>query len=148
MPHTCVNTLHHCVFSTKERRKIISPDLRARLWAYLGGIARQNKMHALGVGGADDHVHILLQMPALMSIAKAMQLIKGGSSKWAHENGFVDFAWQAGYGAFTIGASQKAATLGYISNQAKHHKKYTFQQEFLAFLKKNGIEVDLRYIWD
>ena len=105
-------------------------------------------MHALMVGGTDDHVHLLLQLPSVLSIAKAMQSIKGGSSKWLHERRFAGFAWQSGYGAFTIGASQKQTTLAYIANQAGHHKKFSFQDEFLGFLRKNGIEYDPRYIWD
>jgi REP element-mobilizing transposase RayT len=147
MAHTCINALYHCVFSTKDRRKIITPEIRPQLWAYLGGIAREISTHALLVGGTDDHVHLLLQLPAVMSIAKAMQEIKGGSSKWVHESHLPDFAWQSGYGAFTIGASQKQATLAYITNQAEHHKKATFKQEFLGFLRKNGVKYDLRFIW-
>src|SRR2546428_11497665 len=90
----------HCVFSTKERSKFITPALQERLWPFLGGIARQNKMTALIVGGVEDHVHMLLSLPATMPISKAMQLIKGGSSKWIHET-FSDqreFAWQEKYG--------------------------------------------------
>ena len=86
----------HCVFSTKERRPFIKPELRERLWPFLGGIARQNKMAAVEIGGMEDHVHILLSLPATVSISKAMQLIKGGSSKWIHET-FLEqrtFAWQ------------------------------------------------------
>jgi REP element-mobilizing transposase RayT len=147
MAHTCVNGLYHCVFSTKDRRKVITPEMRLRLWAYLGGIARESDMHALQVGGTDDHVHLLLQLPSVLSIAKAMQLIKGGSSKWIHENGLSDFAWQSGYGAFTIGASQKETTLAYIFDQAEHHKKFSFEEEFLGFLRKNGIDYDPKYIW-
>jgi len=147
MAHTCINALYHCVFSTKDRRKIITPEIRPQLWAYLGGIAREIKTHALLVGGTDNHVHLLLQLPAVMSIAKAMQAIKGGSSIWVNENRLPDFAWQSGYGAFTIGASQKNVTLAYIANQANHHRKITFEEAFLGFLRKNGMEYDPRYVW-
>jgi REP element-mobilizing transposase RayT len=75
----------HCVFSTKERRPLIQTPLGERLWPFLGGIARQNGMKAIEIGGAPDHVHMLLSMPSTLSIAKALQLIKGGSSKWVHE---------------------------------------------------------------
>ena len=81
-----VSSYHHCVFSTKERRPLITPGLQERLWPYLGGIARQNEMKAVEIGGVPDHVHILLSLPSTLSSAKAMQLIKGGSSKWVHEN--------------------------------------------------------------
>jgi REP element-mobilizing transposase RayT len=150
MPHSYVSALFHCVFSTKERRKIITPDLQDRLWPYLGGIARENGMKALAVGGVEDHVHLLLSIPSTLAIAKAMQLIKGGSSKWVHETfpAHRSFAWQEGYGAFSIGISQTDTTTTYIQAQPEHHRTKTFQEEFLAFLEKHGIEYDLRYLWD
>ena len=105
MAHSYVSALFHCVFSTKERQRLITEDLQERLWQYMGGIARENKMRALTIGGADDHVHLLLSMPSTLTIAKAMQLIKGGSSKWVHDTfpQLKDFEWQEGYGAFSIG---------------------------------------------
>ena len=108
MGHSYTSSLFHCVFSTKERRKLITPELQERLWPYIGGIARDNRMKALAIGGIDDHVHILLSIPCTLAIAKAIQLIKGGSSKWVHETfpKHRTFAWQEGYGAFSIGISQ------------------------------------------
>jgi REP element-mobilizing transposase RayT len=106
----------HCVFSTKDRRPLITPELRNRLWPFLGGIARQNQMKAIEIGGVEDHVHILLSLPATMAVAKALQLIKGGSSKWIHET-FPEqrgFAWQDEYGAFTVSVSQLDKTVEYI----------------------------------
>src|SRR5881392_3013497 len=103
-----VSSYFHCVFSTKQRRPLIAPELRDRLWPFMGGIARQNDMKAIDVGGMPDHVHILLSLPATLSIAKALQLIKGGSSKWVHET-FPKhrlFGWQVKYGAFSVSASQ------------------------------------------
>ena len=139
----------HCVFSTKDRRPFITPPLRDRLWPYLGGIARENKMVALAVGGVEDHAHILLSLPATISVSKAVQLIKGGSSKWIHDT-FPEhrlFSWQEGYGAFSIGISDVDRTVAYIQTQAEHHRKKDFQAEFLSFLKKHDIEYDERYIW-
>jgi REP element-mobilizing transposase RayT len=138
----------HCVFSTRQRHKTISPDLQQRLWPFIGGIARENKMKALAIGGTEDHMHILLSLSAILPIAKAIQLIKGGSSKWIHETfpSHKDFAWQAGYGAFSVSISQVEATIAYIKNQEEHHRKKTFEEEFLTFLKKHGIEYDERYI--
>jgi REP element-mobilizing transposase RayT len=124
--------------------------LRERLWPFLGGIARQNKMKAIEIGGVEDHVHILLSLPATMSIAKALQLIKGGSSKWVHET-FREhrlFAWQEKYGAFSVSESRVDSIIQYIKNQQEHHRKMTFQEEFLALLKKHRIEFDERYLWD
>ena len=95
----------HCVFATKERRPLIKPALQERLWPYLGGIARENKMKALVVGGVEDHVHVLLSVPSTLSVAKSLQLLKGNSSRWIHDTfkEHWDFEWQEGYGAFSIG---------------------------------------------
>ncbi len=124
--------------------------LRQRLWPFIGGIARQNKMKAIEIGGVEDHVHILLSIPSTVSIAKAMQLIKGGSSKWVHET-FPEhrlFGWQEEYGAFSVSVSQLDKITEYIRNQQEHHRKMTFQEEFLAFLKKHRIDYDERFLWD
>jgi putative transposase len=145
-----VSSCFHCVFSTKERRKLITPALQERLWPFLGGIARQNGMTPIIVGGMEDHVHILLSLPATMPVAKAMQLIKGGSSKWIHEE-FPDqrlFAWQEKYGAFSVSVSQLETITNYIKNQKEHHRRRSFQEEFLMLLKKHRIEFDERYLWD
>jgi REP element-mobilizing transposase RayT len=138
----------HCVFSTRERRKIISIDLQQRLWPFIGGIAREIHMKALAIGGMEDHAHILLSLPVTIPVAKAIQLIKGGSSKWIHETfpSNRDFAWQEGYGAFSVSISQAEATIAYIKTQAAHHQKKTFEEEFLSFLKIHGIEYDDRYV--
>jgi REP element-mobilizing transposase RayT len=145
-----VSSYAHCVFSTKDRRSLLTPPLRERLWPYLGGIARENGIKAVSIGGIEDHVHLLLSLPATMPIAKAMQLIKGGSSKWVHET-FSDqrlFAWQSKYGAFSVSVSQLDRIIHYIGNQEAHHSKMNFQEEFLMLLKKHGIEYDERYLWE
>jgi REP element-mobilizing transposase RayT len=148
MSHTYCSALFHCVFSTKERQKVIAPELQGRLWAYMGGIAREHGMKAIAVGGTDDHVHILLLLPSSVTIASAMRTIKSGSSQWLHEAcGLAGFEWQLGYGAFTIGWSQVDATVAYIAGQAEHHRRRDFQAEFLAILKQHRIEYDARYVW-
>ncbi len=146
MPHSYTSCVMHCVFSTKDRHKTMSPQFQERLWPYVGGIARKNAIKALEVGGVEDHMHLLLSLPATMGVAKAMQLLKGGSSKWVHDNfpRLRAFAWQEGYGAFSIGKSQMADTVDYIRSQERHHRRITFQEEFLAFLKKHEIEYDER----
>jgi REP element-mobilizing transposase RayT len=121
--HTRTSILFHCVFSTKNRLPSIPPETKTRLWPYIGGIARTNNMKALAVGGMRDHIHLLLSLPPTITIAKAIQLTKAGSSKWMHEQGAKQFEWQVGYGAFTIGISQMLGTVNYIRNQAKHHAK-------------------------
>ena len=145
-----VSSFYHCVFSTKERRPLVTPELRERLWPFLGGIARQNNMKAIEVGGVSDHIHILLSLPSTMPISKAVQFIKGGSSKWIHET-FPEhrlFSWQEKYGAFSVSVSSLDDVIEYIQNQEKHHRKMTFQEEFITLLKKHRIEYDERYLWD
>ena len=149
MSHTFVNALFHCVFSTKRRQPLIKPALRERLWPMMGGIAREQGLKALAIGGVEDHVHLLLSLSSTVPLAKAIQMIKGASSKWVHDT-FPKhrlFAWQEGYGAFSIGVSQIDATRAYIRSQPEHHRQATFQEEFISFLKKHGIEYDERYVW-
>jgi putative transposase len=144
-----VSAYFHCVFSTKDRRPLITPKLRDRLWPYMGGIARENNLKALEIGGVEDHVHLLLSLPANTPISKAMQLIKGGSSKWVHET-FPEqrmFSWQEEYGAFSVSVSQLDAVSHYIQGQSEHHRKLTFQEEFVALLKKHRIEYDPKFLW-
>src|SRR5437868_3437799 len=139
-----VSSYHHCVFSTKERRPLITPGLQERLWPYLGGIAREHKMTAVEIGGVADHVHMLLSLPSSMPIAKALQLIKGGSSKWVHDT-FPEhrlFGWQVKYGSFSVSVSQLDKIIEYIRNQAEHHKKVSFKEEFIALLRKHRIQYD------
>lgn len=148
MAHTYCSALFHCVFSTKERRKTIAPEIEERLWAYLGGIARENGMTALAVGGMEDHVHLLISLPSSMTIATAMREIKRGSSLWMHEAcGMPEFQWQQGYGAFSVGLNQVEATVAYIARQKEHHRRRDFQAEFVAFLKKHRVEYDPRFVW-
>ena len=149
MSHAYVSNLVHCIFSTKGRVPSINPDLETRLWPYVGGIARENRMKALAIGGTVDHIHALLSLPSTLPVAKAVQLIKGGSSKWVHDS-FPDsqnFGWQEGYGAFSVSVSQVERTVSYINGQKDHHRKQSFQEEFLDFLVKHGIEFDSRYVF-
>jgi REP element-mobilizing transposase RayT len=137
------------VFSTKGRRKTITAELQPRLWAYIGGIARDEGLKALAIGGIEDHIHVLLSVPPKVVFSHALQRIKGNSSKWVHDT-FPNIGWtgwQEGYGSFSIGISQVEDTIAYIRNQKEHHTKRSFQEEFLAFLKKHGIEYDERYVW-
>jgi len=139
----------HVIFSTHDREPVLTSEYRDRLWAYMGGIARTNNFHAISIGGFFDHAHMLIKVPAILPIAKAVQLIKGGSSKWIHENSasLHGFQWQVGYGAFSIGASQVESVIKYISGQEEHHRTRTFQEEYLDFLKKYNIEYDEKYVW-
>ena len=149
MGHSYVSCYIHYVFSTKDRLPLITPDLRPRLWSYLGGIAREHDMPVIGIGGMEDHGHILVGLPATLAIAKAVQTLKGVSSKWIHETfpQLQHFAWQEGYGAFSLSKSSLPNALAYIEQQEEHHRQHTFKEEFIAFLERYGVEYDERYIW-
>jgi REP-associated tyrosine transposase len=142
--HSFTSCLFHCVWSTKNREPYLTPDLRDRLWPYLGGIAKQNQIKMLAIGGAVDHVHILLSLPATLSVAKAMQLLKGNSSKWIRETfpKMHSFAWQEGYDAFSVSASGVEPTIAYVRSQAEHHRKRSFREEFASMLRKHGLAYD------
>ena len=150
MAHSYISCYIHYVFSTKGRMKVISPVLEEKLWPYMCGIARNNKMKALAVGGTEDHIHILISLPSTVSIAKAIQKIKGVSSKWVHETfpDSHDFNWQQGYGAFSVGMRHIDKTVAYINNQKEHHHRKTFKEKFIAFLNVSGMEYDEKYIWE
>jgi putative transposase len=142
--HSFVSSLHHCVFATKRREPVLTPAIRERLWPYLGGIARENRITTLAIGGVADHVHVLVSLPGTMSVSKAMQLLKGNSSKWIHETFPVlrSFAWQEGYGAFSIGISGIDETRAYIRDQEEHHRTRTFREEVIMFLQRHDLPFD------
>jgi len=142
MSHTYSSILIHSVFSTKERRSLIPAELKTRLWPYIAGIARLNKFKALAVGGIEDHAHALVSLPTTMTVAKAIQLIKGGSSKWINDHLQArSFAWQDGYAAFSIGIAQVDNTIRYIQNQEKHHAKVRFDEELARMLERHGMKL-------
>ena len=146
LSHTYSQNHIHVVFSTKERRKLIPLQVQPRLWSYMAGIARNHDFFVLSNSGIEDHVHLLIQLPATLALAKAVSLLKSNSSRWMNEHG-TSFDWQEGYGAFSVSASNLRTVERYIQNQAAHHKKITFEQEFIALLKKHGIEFDPRYVF-
>ncbi|MGE5725186.1 MAG: IS200/IS605 family transposase, partial [Acidobacteriota bacterium] len=113
MSHSYPNVLVHCVFSTRERRPLISAELQAKLWRYLSGIARGHKINLLECGGTTNHLHVLLVLPADMPLSKAVQTLKANSSRWLGDHG-IDFAWQEGYAAFSVSASQVSSVREYI----------------------------------
>lgn len=147
MPQTCGNIVVHVIFSTKHREPAITPDIRPDLFAYLGGIVRAMGGTAFIVNGVVDHVHMLIRIRPMHSIAEIVRTVKANSSKWIHRTRDRKFAWQAGYGAFSVSESNIHAVTRYIATQEEHHKEQSFQQEFLAFLKKNNVQYDERYLW-
>ena len=149
MGHTYTNLLTHIIFSTKDRLPYLRDEQRHDVFTYMGGIVRELKGSALNVNGVDDHVHILVRLPASFAVARAAEIIKTNSSRWIHERRILhrSFAWQAGYSAFSVSESQSEEVCKYITNQQEHHRKFTFQEELLAFLERSHIQYDERYIW-
>jgi len=135
----------HIVFSTKGRANTISEP--KRMWSYLGGIATNLKAVPLAIGGTKNHVHLLLTVPADLSVAKLLNTLKSNSSKWMNERG-KNFAWQRGYASFSVSASNLASVTKYIETQEEHHKKWTFEQEFLSLLKKHNVRFDAEHVFD
>ncbi len=149
MANTYSALFYHFVFSTKNRTAFIRPEIEARVWEYIGGIARGNKMTAVQVGGVDDHIHALIMAPPTLAPFEITKYLKRDSSKWIHESftDLRDFGWQDGYGAFTVSKSNVPSVASYIQNQRAHHRKQGFQDEYREFLKKHGVDFDERYVW-
>ena len=149
MSRTFTNLLTHLIFSTKNREPMIIPEIEPELHRYLGGLTRDLKGKAYGINGTLDHVHMLVSLPPVISISDALRYLKANSSGWVHDKWpRISFAWQLGYGAFSVSKSSVPEVLRYIARQKEHHRKVTFKEEFLEFLIKYGIEYDERYIWD
>jgi REP element-mobilizing transposase RayT len=141
--------LLHVIFSTKDRAPDLSPDLRDRLFPYMGGILAETGAKPLLINGTGDHVHLLFSLPAALAFADVIRVLKANSSRWVHEQ-FPEhrrFAWQAGYGACSVSQSQRASVLQYIREQEQHHRRRNFQEEFTVFLRRHGIEFDPRLLW-
>ncbi|QDU61917.1 Transposase IS200 like protein [Planctomycetes bacterium Pan216] len=149
MPSTMTNLLYHLVFSTKGREPMITDTLRPGLAAYMGGIIRGDGGVLLAEGGMPDHIHLLASCSASVSVADMLRTIKSKSSKWVNEREHrtTRFAWQTGYGAFTVSQSQMRTVERYIQNQEEHHRTTSFQDEYRSLLRKHGIEFVERYLW-
>jgi putative transposase len=135
----------HLVFSTKNREKLIAPETQVRLWPYIAGICKKHDMLTFAIGGIADHVHLLFRLPPTLSLVRAVTLIKSNSSIWMKENE-KRFAWQEGYGAFSVSSSNVSRVIRYIDGQEAHHRTRSFEQEFLALLKKHGVKFDPKYV--
>lgn len=146
MSHSYSQNLLHCVFSTYERRNLIPLELQPRLWGYMNATAKKEGVHVITAGGIANHAHIALALPPTVALSTALQKIKANSSRWLGEQG-INFDWQQGYGAFSVNASQLNKVVRYINNQPQHHKRLTFEDEFLSLLKKSGIPYDPKYVF-
>jgi len=140
----------HIAFSTKNRHPFIDDAIKQPLWAYLAGICNNLDCVALRIGEYNDHVHVCCLLSKKITQIKLVETIKKESSKWIKGKGtqYKDFHWQDGYGIFSINPSETEKVVEYIDNQHEHHKKRSFQEELLAFLKKYGVEYDERYLWE
>jgi putative transposase len=141
MAHKYPNILVHCVFSTKERKNLIPDEMIPKLCKYFAGIGRNHGIPVLAAGGISNHSHLLIALPADVSVAKAIQVLKANSSRWLHEHG-LEFAWQEGYAAFSVSSSNRDAVKEYIEHQAQHHQKRSYEGEFELMLRKSGIAID------
>ncbi len=141
---------YHIVFSTKHREPWIRQDIEQRVSSFLGGIADRYGMTPLRIGGLEDHLHVVVAIPPTLTVSKAVQMLKGGSSRWVRTT-FPDldaFGWQDGYGAFTVSKSQLPATITYVEQQRERHETWSFQEEYRTLLERHGIQYDERYVLD
>jgi putative transposase len=149
MAHTFTSILVHAVFSTAGRAPLLTDAMRPDVHAYIGGILRELRAVPVVIGGTADHVHLLARLPADLSVAKCLQIVKTNSSRWVKERWPERrrFAWQRGYGAFSVSESKRTTVIRYINDQERHHRRISFQDEFLVLLRNHGVEFDQRYIW-
>ncbi len=149
MAQTLVRVLVHLIFSTKDRAGLIRPDVESELHAYLAGIAKNLDSPCCAVNGTNDHVHMLVSQSKNLALAKLVEEVKKGSSRWIKTKGaaFRRFHWQDGYAAFSVSQSKAATVEAYIAGQKEHHRRRSFQEELIQFLRKHGVEYDERYVW-
>ena len=152
MGRTYTSLTFHIIFSTKYRRKLISRSIAERLYEYIGGIIREKKGVLLEIGGIEDHVHLMAGLPPTIAVSEMLRFVKSNSSKWI--NDLADnqaknrFAWQPGFGAFSVSFSQQPVVSKYIQHQRQHHQKRTFKEEFLEILRSHQIDYDPKYVFE
>ena len=150
MGQSLVKNYLHLIFSTKHRQPLIHAPVEEELHSYLGGVCKHLECPVINVGGYTDHIHILCMLSKKIALMKLMEEIKSHSSKWIKTkgDGYQNFYWQDGYGAFSVNPSDVDAVITYIEKQHAHHRKKTFQEEYRAFLTKYNVDYDERYVWD
>ena len=150
MPQSLSRILIHLVFSTKDRRRVLTPAIRVELHPYLAGTLDNIDCPSLQVGGVEDHVHLTFGLSRTRTIADVVESVKTSSSKWikTKSDEFAGFHWQRGYGAFSVSESDAEAVVTYIRNQEKHHHRTTFQEEYRRLLERYRVAYDERYVWD
>ncbi len=149
MASTLTNLVYHIIFSTKNRKPMLIPELQEELYHYIGGIVKGEGGLLLQIGGMPDHVHLAIKLKPVHSLSEVMQKVKGNSSKWINEQKRLTnkFSWQSGYGAFTVSESQIPTVIQYIKNQETHHEVLSFQDEFIRILERHQVEYDAQYLW-
>ena len=145
MPQSYVSNNQHIVFSTYQRQRSITPENQKKLWGYLAGITKNLRCHPMAIGGIDDHMHLLIAFPADLDVAEYVNKLKSSSSKWMKQFR-KDFAWQKGYGSFSVSASNLASVTKYIENQGEHHKKLDSRAEFLLLLKRHDVKFEEKFV--
>ena len=147
MPSTHLSLHYHIVFSTQQRRRMIADPWRDDLHAYIGGITKALNAIPIAIGGPGDHAHVLVGLRATHMLAEVIRQIKRGSSQWIHTHGVHGFAWQEGYAAFTVSPSHVNDVTRYIANQVEHHRRKSYEEEYLELLRLSGVEFQERYLW-
>ena len=150
MPQSLARLHVHLIFSTKHRERLITDAVRASLHAYMSTVLQNLGCAPVLINSVEDHVHILFELARTVSVSQAVEDVKKSSSKWIKTQGadFVEFAWQAGYGAFAVSESKVPTVREYIARQQEHHRRKSFQEEYRAFLERHGVAFDERYVWD
>ena len=147
MAHTYTNLLTHIVFSTQGRIKLLKKEMRAELFDYISVLVMKKGGKVLAINGMEDHVHILIELPPTVALSDLMKFIKANSSRWMKERFGKPFAWQRGFGAFSVSRSVAQSVADYIRDQEAHHSTRSFDDEFIALMRKNGVEFDPEYLW-
>ena len=148
MPQSLSFLLVHVIFSTKDRRPLLNGAIRPALHAYLATVVRDRRCDCFRVNGMADHVHLAIRLHPTIGLAKLLETVKANSSKWLKQQGIMDFAWQRGYGAFSVSPADAGALILYIERQEEHHRKRDFQAEMRAFFEKYHVTFDEKYVWD
>ena len=150
MAQSLSRILLHVIFSTKNREPWLDAEIRPRVFAYLAEIGRDMGCEVFRVGGTADHIHMAIHLTRTLTVADFVKKVKGVSSGWIKDRGsnYAGFSWQAGYGAFSLGASQLVILCSYIDRQEEHHRVKGYKDEYREFLKKYGVDYDEQYVWD
>lgn len=150
MPQSLARLYVHLIFSTKHRERLLTDRVRDSLHAYLATVLQHFNCRPVLINSVEDHIHILFDLGRTVAVSQAVEEVKTTSSKWLKTQGaeFAGFAWQSGYGAFSVSESNIQSVREYIANQKEHHRVKSFEEEYRTFLEKHGVAYDERYVWD